>query len=671
MRFTAIPFLCIALLFTIQTVTAQKNISGYDVVVYGGTSAGVIAAYSAKQMGKSVLLIEPGKRVGGLTSGGLGFTDIGNKYAISGLALDFYRRVGAHYGKFEQWIFEPSVAERIYQQYIKKANLSVLYSYRITSAKKTGTAISEITIENSESPAIKTNKTISGKMFIDASYEGDLMAKAGVSYTVGREDNNQYNETVNGVQLKHKHQFPDGIDPYNTPGKPESGLLWGVSTNTIKPNGTGNKMVQAYNFRICLTRDAANRIEITKPADYDSTHYELLVRLIEKQAVKNIGDMMKFDIMPNNKTDINNNGPFSTDMIGMNWDYPDANYIKRAEIQKAHESYTKGLLYFVGHDAKVPENIRKEMLKWGYPKDEYPDNGNFTPQMYIREARRMVGSYVMTQANCFADKQVKDGVGMAAYKMDSHNSERLVINGMVKNEGDVQFGEFGPYPIAYSSLIPKANECSNLLVPVCMSASHIAYGSIRMEPVFMNLGQSCGMAASMAIDDKTSLQKLNIAKLQQLLKTNPLADGSTADILIDNSDKDAVILNGEWKEELNSKGCYGPSVYVNYDKTAKDSYARFTPKIIKGGNYKIYAYISKNKGTAPEVFYKIHTPTQDKEASIKIANVNIHGQTSGEWVYITDSNLQAGKSAYVDIVKKDNDTFVLADAILFVPDSRH
>ncbi len=464
-----------------------------DVCVYGGTSAGVIAACAAKKAGKSVLLIEPGQHLGGLSAGGLGATDIGNKFAITGLARDFYRRIGKHYGKLEQWTFEPHVAEDLFKQYIKEANVPVLMGHRLANAAVTGKVIKHITVENATAPAAKTNRVIYAKQFIDCTYEGDLMAKAGVAYTVGREDNSQYGETWNGVQLLDKHQFPDGVDPYVVPGKPESGLLYGVSQAKLAPKGSGDRAVQAYNYRICLTDNPANRIAITRPIGYDSTRYELLLRQIQKKEPTELTwNLMHFVMMPNRKTDINNCGGFSTDMIGANYDYPDANYNRRAEIIRDHEQYTKGLFYFIGHDPRMPKQLRDEMLQWGYPKDEYVDNDNFSPQLYIREARRMVGEYVMTQANCEGKATVTDGVGMAAYTMDSHNCQRLVVDGpgavaQVRNEGDVQVGGFPPYPVSYRALVPKNGSVQNLLVPVCLSASHIAYGSIRMEPVFMVL----------------------------------------------------------------------------------------------------------------------------------------------------------------------------------------
>ncbi len=503
-----------------------------DICVYGGSSAGVIAAYTAKKLNKTVLLIEPGKRLGGLTSGGLGYTDIGNKYAITGISRDFYRRIGTHYGKFEQWIFEPGVAERTFQEYIREAGVEVLYQHRLAGAQKTGGRITGIQLESSAGGAAK-HSVIRAKMFMDCTYEGDLMAKAGVSYTVGREANAQYNETYNGVQLRNKHQFPDGVDPYKVPGKPESGLLWGISAEPMAEQGAGDKKVQAYNFRICLSNQPDNMIPITQPEGYDAARYELLLRVVEKTRPGNLNGILKFDLMPNHKTDINNNGAFSTDMIGMNYNYPEADYATREKITKEHELYNKGLLYFIGHDPRMPQHLRDAMLKWGYPKDEYQDFGNWSPQMYVREARRMVGAYVMTQANCEGKEVVKDGVGMAAYTMDSHNCQRIVQNGMVKNEGDVQIGGFGPYPISYRSIIPKAEDCENLLVPVCLSATHIAYGSIRMEPVFMVLAQSSATAAVAAIDHKTSVQKVDIAKLQRELTARPLASNRTAEILVD------------------------------------------------------------------------------------------------------------------------------------------
>lgn len=637
-----------------------------DVCIYGATAAGVIAAYTAKKMGKSVVLIEPGGHLGGMTSGGLGYTDIGNKYAITGLSRDFYRRIGKHYGKFEQWTFEPKVAKQYLQQYLDEAGIKVIYQNRVISASKSGAEIKSIVLENSIKPDAKTNQTVSAKMFLDCTYEGDLMAKAGVSYTVGREANSDYNETIDGVQLMHGHQLPDGIDPYKIAGKPESGLLWGVSPAKLEPNGTGDKKVQAYNYRICLTSDPANMVPITRPADYDPVRYELLARLIAKQPErKTLNDYFIWSKMPNNKTDINNRNGFSTDMIGMNHDYPDADYKRRAEIIKAHETYTKGLLYFFGHDPRVPAELREAMLKWGYPKDEYVETGNWSPQLYIREARRMIGSYVMTQAHCDLKEVVKDGVGMAAYQMDSHNIQRIVVNGMAKNEGNVEVSASGPYPIAYGSLVPKEKECTNLLVPVCLSATHIAYGSIRMEPVFMVLAQSSAVAAVMAIDSKKSVQQIDISKLQAKLKADPLVNGKTPEILVDNEDSKHVSVKGSW--EPVKKGGYGPSFLATSESAGS---VTFTPEVPAPGGYQIYVYFPKVAKPASEIKLSVKSGSEVKNISVLEKDIVVEGQTSGEWYHVGKFNLPKGNASSVNISSEGASGAVAADAVLFVPDSK-
>ncbi len=636
----------------------------YDVCVYGGTSAGVIAAYTTAKMGKKVILIEPGKHLGGSTSGGLGYTDIGNKYAITGLSRDFYRRMGKHYEKFEQWIFEPHVAEAIFNDYIKEARVQVLYEHRIIKVAKQNGWIKSIVVESSALPSSSTNKTITAKMFIDCSYEGDLMARAGISYTTGREDNSTYNETWNGVQLLDKHQFPDGVSPYKTEGDSTSGLLWGISANQLLPNGTGNKQIQAYNYRICLTNNPQNKVPITKPQGYDSSHYELLLRLIKAQPNKQkLSDYFFFGMMPNNKTDINNNGGFSTDMIGENYNYPDANYDERKSIIQQHEAYTKGLLWFVGNDVRVPKLMRGEIEQWGYPKDEWTDDNNFSPQLYIRESRRMIGDYVMTQANCEGRLKVSDSVGLAAYTMDSHNCERLVVNGMVKNEGDVQKGGFGPYPVSYRALIPKEAECKNVLVPVCLSASHIAYGSIRMEPVFMVLAQSCAVAACMAIDENKSVQKVDVNKLQASLRNNPLADGSTPEILVDDDDSLHVKIGGAWQRK--TSGGYGAS-YLLTTNNSKQS-VTYTPKVVTTGKYKLYIYLPLIDNAADKITVVVQNMGKTKSYFVSSPK-NIEGQTSGEWIYVGEETFIKRNQISIIISANKASGKLAADAVLMVPE---
>lgn len=653
--------MAVALCLACSTPAAAQDYSA-DICVYGGSSAGVIAAYTAKMQGKKVLLVEPGKHLGGLSSGGLGYTDIGNKYAVRGLGLDFYRRLGKVYGKLEQWIFEPHAAEAVFNDYIKKANVPVWYGHRINKAEKLNGAIRTITVEDVNGGS----KVITAKVFIDCTYEGDLMARAGVPYFVGREANSEYGETFNGVQLMDGHQIPDNVDPYKVPGNAGSGLLWGISDEPLAPTGSGDKKVQAYNYRICLTTDEANRIPITQPENYDVTRYELLARLIVAQPQRRqLNDYFIISGMPNKKTDINNRNGFSTDMIGMNYDYPEGDYATRAKIIKAHEDYTKGLLYFFASDPRVPENMRNQMNKYGYPKDEYTDNGGWSPQLYIREARRMKGAYVMKQDNCVGKEVVPDGIGMAAYTMDSHNTQRFVHikNGkrMVKNEGNVEEGGFPPYPISYRSLIPKQEDCSNLLVPVCLSATHIAYGSIRMEPVFMCLAQSSALAACEAIDRRIAVQQVDAARIRRSVELNPLSDGSRADIFIDN--KDNIKITGDWTS-AHPYGAYGPDALLN---TSGKGSVRFIPEVPKEGAYRVFIYYPKMEKNANVTAYTIAGRGGLKKGVINKSDVHIEGQTSGEWVEVGTHTFAKGKSNYIEISAQGADGSVAADAVLMVP----
>ena len=515
---------------------ARADEPAYDIVVYGGTSGGVAAAVQAARMGRSVVLIEPGKHLGGLTSGGLGATDIGNKAAIGGMAREFYRRIRKEYEvdanwKFEKrsefkgrgheknedtaWTFEPHVAEKVFHDLIREHQVKVVFGRRLdlkSGVKKDGRRIVSIKME--------TGETYAGKIFIDASYEGDLMAKAGVSYHVGRESNKTYGETLNGIQVKNAihHQFIKRVDPYLRPGDSSSGLLPLVDAGPAGADGEGDRRVQAYNFRLCATDRAANRRPWPKPANYDEKHYELLLRNFEAGDLRLPWNPI---LMPNRKTDSNNNFAFSTDNIAMNYDYPDGDYATRERIWKEHIDYTQGLMWTLANHPRVPEKVRKHFQTWGLAKDEFTDSDNWPNQLYIREARRMIGEYVMIEQNCRGKRVAADSIGLAAYTMDSHNVRRYVTSdGAVQNEGDVQVGGFPPYPIAYRSIVPKANECEDLLVPVCLSASHISYGSIRMEPVFMVLGQSAATAASQAIDEGVAVQKIGYAKLRERLLTD-------------------------------------------------------------------------------------------------------------------------------------------------------
>lgn len=524
-----------------QLNTDKKSYKA-DVIVYGGTSSAVAAAVQVSRMGKTVILVSPDKHLGGLSSSGLGFTDTGNKTVIGGLAREFYQLIYQHYqdpaswnwqkqsdyGNVGQgnpaidgenrtmWIFEPHAAEEAFEKLVAKADVKTYRDEWLDREKgiekKNGAIISLTTL---------SGKTFIGKIFIDATYEGDLMASAGVKYTVGRESSATYNEQWNGIQkgvYHHGHYFKANIDPYKIPGKPSSGLLPRISAETPGDNGTADNKIQAYCFRLCMTKVPENQIPITKPARYDSTQYELLGRA----AAAGWNEFFnKYDPIPNLKTDVNNHGPVGFDNIGMNWDYPEASYERRKEIIKEHENYQKGILYFIATDSRIPQGIRQEMNKWGLAKDEFKDNENWPYNIYVRESRRMLGKYIMTENDVLGKRSVPNSIGMGSYTMDSHNVQRYVTpEGYVQNEGDIGVAPEQPYQIDLGSILPKQEECVNLLVPVCVSCSHIAFGSIRMEPVFMILGQSAGTIASMAINKSKSIHDLPYENIKTELEAS-------------------------------------------------------------------------------------------------------------------------------------------------------
>ncbi len=508
-----------------------------DLVVYGSSPAALSAAIQAKRMGRTVVIVSPETRIGGLTTGGLGQTDIGNKAAFGGIALEFYRAVADWYadkgkwtrqtpesyfpdgqcagskGKESMWTFEPSAALAILEGWEKRDGLDIRRGERLDRGRG-------VAKENGRIVSIRTlsGRVYRGKVFVDATYEGDLMAAAGVSYKVGREANSAFGETLNGNQPGQArfHQLNAGVDPYVVPGRPESGIIPGVEPYdpSFKP-GDGDRRVQAYCFRMCLTDDPANRIPFKKPAGYDERDYELLFRSLAIAPLDRDGMPWINSRMPNRKTDTNNRTGFSTDFIGRNWAWPEASYEERADIFAAHLKYQRGLMWTLANHPRVPEKIRREVSRWGTCRDEFKDGpgDGWQSQLYVREGRRMSGEYVMTENNCLGIAVAPRPVAMAAYQMDSHHVRRYVgADGFVHNEGDVEVGRradgkrFKPYPVDYGSIVPKKGECANLLVPVCLSATHIAFGSIRMEPVFFALGQAAGAAGALAAENGCDVQ---------------------------------------------------------------------------------------------------------------------------------------------------------------------
>jgi hypothetical protein len=617
----------------------------YDLVVYGGTSAGVIAAVQAKRMGKSVIVVGPDKHLGGLSSGGLGYTDTGNKAVIGGLARNFYHRVWVEYQKDStwawqrpeafgnkgqgtvamdkdertMWIFEPSVAEKVFEDYVNEYGLTVLRDEWLDRTKG-------VRVENGRITQITmlSGKSFAGKMFIDATYEGDLLAAAGVSYHVGREANSVYGETWNGNQvgiLHHGHHFgavKKPISAYKIPGDPSSGLLPRISSEPPGVRGEGDKRVQAYCFRWCATDHPDNRIPFPKPAKYDASQYELLVRVLDAGWRQTFH---KFDLLPNRKTDTNNHGPFSFDNIGMNYDYPEASYERRREIIQEHRDYQQGLLWFLANDPRVPADVREEANRWGLPKDEFKDNGHWPHQIYVREARRMVGAFVMTENELTKKKPTPDSVGMGSYTIDSHNVRRYVTpEGNVQNEGDIGV-PISPYSIAYGALVPKRGECANLFAPVACSATHIAYGSIRMEPVFMILGQSAATAAVLAIDGNLAVQDVPYAALRSRLmadgqvlehassKETPKGHGagkspeSLPGVTVDD---DSAELKGDWKQSSANGGFVGSGYHHDDKGKAGQASATFIGKLPADGSYEVRLAVVPNTNRSRNALVRIH-----------------------------------------------------------------
>ena len=538
----ALFFILVSLFFSYSLSLNAKGDDDADILIYGATPGGIIAAIQASDLGYRAVIIEPGKHLGGAMSGGLGFSDIGHEETIGGLSLKFFQNVYQYYlqdsvwkaqsrfsyrlpgnhaiaGGGPMWTFEPGVAEAVFRQMIQAApiKIQVIYQERLDlkrGVRKLNGKITEIQTES--------GKIFRAKFFIDASYEGDLMALTGVNYQVGRESRDTYNEPLAGVlgptiHVKQPKQFfGPGVSPYDD----EENLLPTIQNIPMGEPGQGDHKIQAYNFRVCLTTDRHNKIPIGKPLYYDPMQYELLYRYIHEKHLKSIRQVLTISPMPNLKTDINDGGhgcPFSTDYNGMNWDYPEGDYATREKIWQDHYQFTTGLFYFLGHDPRLPASIRQEMLSYGLPKDEYKDDGHWTPQLYIRETRRMTGEYILTQQDCQENVVKNNSIGIASYGPDSHHVQRVVYNGEVINEGNF-LEPHRSYEIPLGVILPEKKECTNLLVPVCVSSSHIAFGSIRMEPVFMILGQSAGTVAALALKYNKDPQDLDYSLIRNQLQ---------------------------------------------------------------------------------------------------------------------------------------------------------
>ena len=693
----------VIVLMALIAPTMRAEIIEADVCVFGGTSGGIAAAVQVSRMGRRVVIAEPGKYLGGLTTGGLGATDIGNKAAVGGLSRDFYHRIARHYAqdsawKHEtraeyfarrgsgqskasdltssnatMWTFEPHVAEMIYNDWLREAKVPAYFEQRLVAVKKDGARITEFTVEN--------GNVYRAKMFIDATYEGDLMAKAGVSFHVGREANSTYGETLNGIRAETpKHQFTVPVDPYVKAGDPKSGLLPFVQADVLGGAGEGDHRVQAYNYRLCFTTNAANRMPVEKPRGYDEKRYELLARYLE--ALVAAGKKPRLEEfwnpiwMPNHKTDINNNGGFSTDFIGANYDYPGADYATRARMEREHEDYIRGFIAFLATSPRVPENMRREMQRWGPAKDEFLPTDGWPRQMYVREARRLIGEIVMTEHHCRGKETVNDAIGLAAYNMDSHNCTRVVRNGHAENEGDVQVPPMSPYGISYRSLIPKVKECANLFVPVAMSSTHIAYGSIRMEPVFMILGQSAATAACQAMEDGVTVQAVNYAKLRarlladgQILEWTGGTGGPRASLIDPKSFKGLVLddtegeKRGEWLESGSASArLVGTGYFHDGDAHKGEISISWRPEITEAGEYEIFILAPPHGNRATSIPVTIAIG-EAKPVTVKI---NQRDAKSKGVVSVGRFKLPQGRGATVTISNAGTEGHVIADGVQLV-----
>jgi hypothetical protein len=488
--------------YPVPASTAPQTLR-VDICVYGGTPGGVGAAVQARRMGKTSALAVFRRHVGGLTSAGLTAVDLGKKESIGGMAEEFLNRMG-------KWTdFRSADAERTFRIMLAEAGVPVWFERRLASVEKNGNRIRALVFENGD--------RLEAAMFVDATYEGDLLARAGVSYHVGREGDAVYAEKFNGVFLAEKHQFRFPVDPYRTPGDPKSGLLPGISPHSLPPRGTGDKRVQAYNFRMFLNR-AAEGLPFPRPAGYNRDTYSLLLRYLTSAPAGFVWDWTyRHGPIKLNLGDCNNAGPVSTDFIGGSDRWPEADYAEREKIFQAHVTYQQGMMWFLAHDPAVPAHLRAHVNTFGLPRDQFEETNGWPHELYVREGRRMISDYVMTEHNCTGRAVAPDSVGLASYTMDSHHTSRVVVDGVVKAEGNVETPTPQPYPVSYHSIIPRERECANLLVPVAVSSSHMAFGSIRMEPVFLILGQSAATAAALAIEGKTSVQSVDYAALRARL----------------------------------------------------------------------------------------------------------------------------------------------------------
>ncbi|MCL4217209.1 MAG: FAD-dependent oxidoreductase [Candidatus Hydrogenedentes bacterium] len=662
--------LTVALAWSLPAMAQTSAESEYDVVVYGGTAGGAIAALSAAEEGLDVVLLEPRRHIGGMVSGGLGRTDYGNMHVIGGRSREFFERLGKHYDEDISWFFEPHVAEDAFLNWLEEAGVKVVFEQRVATVDKEGNRILSIIMED--------GKRYAARIFMDTSYEGDILPRAGITYTWGREGESAYGETLAGrIPYSDKHQFPFPVNPYDENGD----LLPLIYTGDPGEVRQGDKKVQAYNFRICLSHRRENQAPFPRPEGYDPARYELLKRYLAKADDLEMNDVMIVSPMPEEKTDVNNKGPISTDYIGGSWEYPEADYAGREAIWQDHINYVQGFFYFLANDPSVPAELQNEVNEWGLAKDEFTDTGHWPHQLYIREARRMVGEYVMKQQDLQDDRTKPDSIGMGSYNSDSHHVQRIVATETpdwsesavgALNEGDMQV-PVQPYEIAYRALTPKRAECENLLVPVCASATHVAYSSIRMEPQYMIMGHAAGLAAALAIENNVAVQDIDVDALQARLREQKqvlsLAEmvGPHVDVkklpgvVLDNAQ---AVTTGAWRSSTSVAPFVGFDYIHVIPEVEGEKSVRFVPDLPKSGQYEVRISYTANPNRATNVPVVIQTTEGPVEIILnERESPGEHKPFRSVGVYA----FEAGESSFVELRSAGTDGYVVADAVQWLP----
>jgi hypothetical protein len=651
-----------SVMLTVTSFTGTKPVKEYDLIVYGGTSSGVIAAYAAAKDGLKVAILEPNNHLGGLTSSGLGHVDIGNAETVGGFTMEFLKRVGAHYGtKRFCTEMESSVAEKVFSDMAKEAGISIFYKSRLQEkigVKKTGNSIEKLILENGE--------VFKAKVFIDATYEGDLMAWAKVPYTVGRESKAEYGESSAGVQ---EYKWPAHQTKARLQEIKDLSTLFPLDyifTET-QERGTADKKVQAYTYRLCLTTKESNKLPFFKPVNYRPERYRDLLNRINKQKLTRFDQVTTVYPMPNDKADINH-----LDLVNASWNYPDGTYKEREYIDNYHKDYEQGFLYFLANDPGLPAALRKDAKRYGFANDEFADNNNWPYLLYVREGRRMQGSYVMKQQDAWDNVMKKDGIGIGSYFMDCHTVQQIITsNGLQTQEGEMEHAPFKPYEISYGSLTPKETDCDNLLVTVCLSASHTIYGSLRMEPVFMITGHAAGLAASMAVSHQKAVQQIDVDKLRdklssqgQILKyaTKPgfflekdIYDGYVMD------DTDAE-MKGDWLHSIST----APFLLYNYQfalqSPVETASATYQPKFTDDGLYEVQLMYSADKNRSKKA--KVLIKCEEGERILQVDMTKKEPDAS-QWHSLGTFKFSKNNNAKVIISNQGDGGVVVADGLRF------